>query len=71
MTIYALVSENSPAHLCGLSSEPRMQRQLKAISKEYSGGSLSSWLSEDNVASGPNARSYSVFGATRGDYAQK
>ena len=27
-------------------------------------GPLSSWLSEDNVATGPNARSYAVFGAT-------
>ena len=35
MTIYALVSENSPVHLWGLSSEQRLQRQLKAISKEY------------------------------------
>ena len=27
-------------------------------------GPLSSWLSEDNVATGPNARSYAVFGST-------
>ena len=27
-------------------------------------GPLNSWLSEDNVATGPNARSYAVFGAT-------
>ena len=37
MTIYALVSENSTVRLWGLSSEQRLQRQLKAISKEYSG----------------------------------
>ena len=27
-------------------------------------GPLSSWLSEENVATGPNARSYAIFGAT-------
>ncbi len=27
-------------------------------------GPLSSWLSEDDVATGPNARSYAIFGAT-------
>jgi phosphatidylglycerophosphate synthase len=36
MTIYALVSENSTVRLWGLSSEQRLQRQLKAVSKEYS-----------------------------------
>jgi hypothetical protein len=34
-------------------------------------GPLSSWLSEDNVATGPNAKAYAVFGATRGAYAPK
>ena len=34
MTIYALVSENSPVRLWGLSSAQRLQRQLKEISKE-------------------------------------
>ena len=34
MTIYALVSENSPVRLWGLDSRQRLQRQLKAISKE-------------------------------------
>jgi len=33
MTIYALVSENSPVRLWGLSSEQRLQRQLKEVSK--------------------------------------
>ncbi len=37
MTIYALVSENSPVLLWGLSSEERLQRQLKEVSKEFSG----------------------------------
>lgn len=37
MTIYALVSENSPVHLWGLSSAQRLQRQLKEISKESCG----------------------------------
>ena len=31
---------------------------------------LHSWLSESDVATGPNAYSYSVFGATRGAYAR-
>lgn len=37
MTIYALVSENSPVSLWGLSSEQRLQRQLKEVSKESTG----------------------------------
>jgi len=46
MTIYALVSEHSTVRLWGLSSEQRLQRQLKAISKEYSGDfSDIRWLS--------------------------
>ena len=46
MTIYALVSENSPVRLWGLSTEQRLQRQLKAISKEYPGDfSDIRWLS--------------------------
>lgn len=32
-------------------------------------GPLTSWLSEEDVATGVNARSYAVFGATRGAYA--
>ena len=34
MTIYALVSENSPVRLWGLSSKQRLKRQLKEIFKE-------------------------------------
>ncbi len=34
-------------------------------------GPLTSWLSEDDVATGPNARAFAVFGATRGAYAAK
>jgi hypothetical protein len=37
MTIYALVSKNSPVRLWGLSSKQRLQRQLKEIGKESSG----------------------------------
>jgi phosphatidylglycerophosphate synthase len=33
-------------------------------------GPLDSWLSEENVATGPNARAYAIFGATRGAYAR-
>jgi len=46
-------------------------RLIQAFIVRITGGPLSSWLSEDNVASGPNARSFSVFGATRGAYARK
>ena len=34
-------------------------------------GPLDSWLSESNVANGPNAYSYSIFGTTRGAYARQ
>jgi phosphatidylserine synthase len=34
-------------------------------------GPLSSWLSEDDVETGPNAKAYAIFGATRGAYASK
>ncbi len=45
MTIYAFVSENSPVRLWGLSSAQRLQRQLKAVSKESSGDIKNiSWL---------------------------
>lgn len=46
-------------------------RLLQAFLVRLAKGPLSSWLSEDNVATGPNARSYSVFGTTRGAYARK
>lgn len=44
-------------------------RLFQASIVRISGGRLSSWLSEENVAHGPHARSFSVFGATRGAYA--
>ena len=46
-------------------------RLLQAMVVRLISGPLSSWLSADDVASGPNARSYAVFGATRGAYARK
>ena len=46
-------------------------RLLQAFIVRLTKGPLTSWLSEDDVASGPNARSYSVFGATRGAYARQ
>jgi phosphatidylglycerophosphate synthase len=33
-------------------------------------GPLDSWLSADDVATGPHARAYAIFGATRGAYAR-
>ncbi len=51
MTIYALVSENSPVRLWGLSSEQRLRRQLKEISKESCGDSGDiNWLKSDDGA---------------------
>ncbi len=45
MTIYALVSENSPVRLWGLSSKQRLQRQLREISKEiYKDPASVRWL---------------------------
>jgi phosphatidylglycerophosphate synthase len=46
-------------------------RLMQAFIVRMTGGQLSSWLSEDNVAVGPNAYSFSIFGTTRGAYAQK
>ena len=46
-------------------------RLIQAFIVRLTSGPLSSWLSEDDVATGPNARSFSVFGATRGAYARK
>ena len=46
-------------------------RLLQALMVRLTRGPLSSWLSETNVASGPHAYSYSVFGTTRGAYAQQ
>ena len=45
-------------------------RLVQAVVTRFIGGPLQSWLSEDGVATGPHAYSYSVFGATRGAYAQ-
>lgn len=47
-----------------------LARLLYAIVIRLKQGPLDSWLSEDNVATGPNARAYAIFGATRGAYAR-
>lgn len=46
-----------------------VMRLLQAVVIRIKQGPLSSWLSEDDVATGPHARAYAVFGATRGAYA--
>jgi len=46
-------------------------RLIQAFVVRLTGGPLVSWLSEDNVATGSNAYSYSIFGATRGAYARR
>lgn len=46
-------------------------RLLQAVMVRITNGPLRSWLSEDEVATGPHAHSYSVFGVTRGAYARK
>ncbi|NNK97978.1 MAG: CDP-alcohol phosphatidyltransferase family protein [Xanthomonadales bacterium] len=46
-------------------------RLLQAFFVRIMRGPLNSWLNEDDVASGPNARSYAMFGSTRGAYARK
>ena len=46
-------------------------RLLYAVMIRLTQGPLSSWLSEDDVATGPNARTYAIFGTTRGAYAPK
>lgn len=45
-------------------------RLLYATASRVSGGPLRSWLEEEDVASGPHAGSYRIFGATRGAYAR-
>lgn len=45
-------------------------RLAYATTKRISNGPLHSWLEEENVASGPHAGSYRIFGATRGAYAR-
>jgi len=43
-------------------------RFLQALVARLKGGPLHSWLSAADVATGPNARAYRVFGSTRGAY---
>ena len=43
-------------------------RLLQGLVARIRGGPLQSWLSADDVASGPNARAYRIFGSTRGAY---
>jgi phosphatidylglycerophosphate synthase len=45
-------------------------RLLQAGLVRMRGAPLVSWLSDDDVAVGPHARSYAMFGATRGAYAR-
>jgi phosphatidylglycerophosphate synthase len=46
-------------------------RLVQAFFVRLKRGPLNSWLNEADVATGPNAGSYSIFGATRGAYAGK
>jgi phosphatidylglycerophosphate synthase len=43
-------------------------RFLQALAARLSGGPLQSWLSAADVATGPHARAYRIFGSTRGAY---
>lgn len=43
-------------------------RLVQGILARLTRGPLTSWLSEENVASGPHAKSFRVFGGTRGAY---
>jgi phosphatidylglycerophosphate synthase len=52
-----------------LSSVILVLRLVQAVFTRLRHGPLDSWLSADDVASGPNAYAYSIFGATRGAYA--
>jgi hypothetical protein len=45
-----------------------MVRLLQGLVARIRGGPLQSWLSADDVASGPNAQAYRIFGSTRGAY---
>jgi phosphatidylglycerophosphate synthase len=45
-----------------------MVRLAQGLVARMRGGPLQSWLSAGDVASGPNARAYQVFGSTRGAY---
>jgi len=44
-------------------------RLFYALVVRFRQGPLTSWLSEADVATGPHAKAYAVFGATRGAYA--
>ena len=46
-------------------------RLVQAGIVRVTGGPLRSWLSEEGVADGPHARSFAIFGATRGAYARQ
>jgi phosphatidylglycerophosphate synthase len=43
-------------------------RLLQGLVARLAGGPLQSWLSATDVAQGPNARAYRIFGSTRGAY---
>ena len=43
-------------------------RLLQGVLSRITKGPVTSWLSEDDVADGPNALSFKVFGGTRGAY---
>lgn len=43
-------------------------RLFQGVSARIRSGPLESWLNDDHVADGPNARAFRVFGSTRGAY---
>jgi len=43
-------------------------RLLQGVIARLRGGPLESWLSDDDVANGPNAGAFRIFGSTRGAY---
>jgi hypothetical protein len=45
-----------------------LMRLLQAVAVRLKDGPLNSWLSAEDVATGPNAKSYAVFGSTRSAY---
>jgi hypothetical protein len=51
-----------------LSTMVMLIRLLQGMAARVKGGALQSWLSADDVAQGPNARAYRIFGSTRGAY---
>jgi len=44
-------------------------RSLQGLFARITRGPLTSWLSEDDVANGPHAKSFKVFSGTWGAYA--